>query len=452
MLTSSRDDWERLVAAVLKKQQIWELCHQQSRSPSISTITSDDLSEQILSFSSTNSELFSASVPEIPSVSQVKNNASSRPIKRKLFSPWYGRRKSKDKDLVDIPEYATIHFPHLRKFSLNELQIATKAFSTTCLIARGVYSCRLDDGSPVVVKRKQTVPNSSCRDSILRELEISSIAAHPNVLRALGYCITPNEQLVVYPLMVNGSVKSWLRDRGESKAPLDWLIKKGIALGAARGLAYLQEEICDQNIIHRDIKAANILLDKDFQAVLADFGLGIIVKHSTTFVEQSIYGTFGYIAPEYIEKGEFSEKIDVFGYGVFLLEIITGQRAYDPDRIANGEDGMLLYWVKRIVKKGYWEKIVDADCDGIIQAEDVVKLLLQVALLCTRSDPKGRPKMSEVVRMFEDGNGLAERWEEWIKNVTDEVQEPPVWNDYQSTNWIIDDSSTLVAEELSGPR
>ncbi|KAL8479343.1 hypothetical protein ACS0TY_026275 [Phlomoides rotata] len=451
MLTSSRDDWERLVAAVLKKQQIWELCHQQSRSPSISTITSDDLSEQILSFSSTNSELFSASVPEIPSVSQVKNNASSRPIKRKLFSPWYGRRKSKDKDLVDIPD-ATFHFPHLRKFSLNELQIATKAFSTTCLIARGVYSGRLADGSPVVVKRKQTEQNSSCRDSILRELEISSIAAHPNVLRALGYCITPNEQLVVYPLMVNGSVKSWLSDRGESKAPLDWLIKKGIALGAARGLAYLQEEICDQNIIHRDIKAANILLDKDFQAVLADFGLGIIVKHSTTFVEQSIYGTFGYIAPEYIEKGEFSEKIDVFGYGVFLLEIITGQRAYDPDRIANGEDGMLLYWVKRIVKKGYWEKIVDADCDGIIQAEDVVKLLLQVALLCTRSDPKGRPKMSEVVRMFEDGNGLAERWEEWIKNVTDEVQEPPVWNDYQSTNWIIDDSSTLVAEELSGPR
>ncbi|KAL8482843.1 hypothetical protein ACS0TY_025761 [Phlomoides rotata] len=150
----------------------------------------------------------------------------------------------------------------------------------------------------------------------------------------------------------------------------------------------------------------------------------------------------------------FSEKIDVFGYGVFLLELITGQRAFDPDRLANGDNGMLLNWVTRKVKKGYWEKIVDADCDGIIQAEDVVKLLLQVALLCTRSDPKGRPKMSEVVRMFEDGNGSADRWkwEERIKNVTDEVQEPPVWNDYRSTNWIIDDSSTLVAEELYGPR
>lgn len=133
-------------------------------------------------------------------------------------------------------------------------------------------------------------------------------------------------------------------ERAETQSPLDWQIRKRIALGSARGLAYLHDH-CDPKIIHRDVKAANILLDEEFEAVVGDFGLAKLMDYKDTHVTTAVRGTIGHIAPEYLSTGKSSEKTDVFGYGVMLLELITGQRAFDLARLANDDDVMLLDWV-----------------------------------------------------------------------------------------------------------
>jgi len=135
-----------------------------------------------------------------------------------------------------------------------------------------------------------------------------------------------------------------VEERQESQPPLGWPERKRIALGSARGLAYLHDH-CDPKIIHRDVKAANILLDEEFEAVVGDFGLAKLMDYKDTHVTTAVRGTIGHIAPEYLSTGKSSEKTDVFGYGVMLLELITGQRAFDLARLANDDDVMLLDWV-----------------------------------------------------------------------------------------------------------
>jgi len=135
-----------------------------------------------------------------------------------------------------------------------------------------------------------------------------------------------------------------LVERPPSEAPLDWATRKRIALGSARGLSYLHDH-CDPKIIHRDVKAANILLDEEFEAVVGDFGLAKLMDYKDTHVTTAVRGTIGHIAPEYLSTGKSSEKTDVFGYGIMLLELITGQRAFDLARLANDDDVMLLDWV-----------------------------------------------------------------------------------------------------------
>ncbi len=137
----------------------------------------------------------------------------------------------------------------------------------------------------------------------------------------------------------------WMVDMVCGRPALDWPTRKRIALGSARGLLYLHEH-CDPKIIHRDVKAANILLDEDFEAVVGDFGLAKLLDHQDSHVTTAVRGTVGHIAPEYLSTGQSSEKTDVFGYGVLLLELITGQRAFEFGRLSNHNDMMLLDWVR----------------------------------------------------------------------------------------------------------
>eukprot|EP00268_Persea_americana_P047376 TRINITY_DN4932_c0_g1_i5.p1 TRINITY_DN4932_c0_g1~~TRINITY_DN4932_c0_g1_i5.p1 ORF type:complete len:277 (-),score=71.32 TRINITY_DN4932_c0_g1_i5:289-1119(-) len=274
-----------------------------------------------------------------------------------------------------------------------------------------------------------------------------SMAVHRNLLRLRGFCMTPTERLLVYPYMANGSVASCLRERPPGDPPLDWPTRKRIALGSARGLSYLHDH-CDPKIIHRDVKAANILLDEEFEAVVGDFGLAKLMDYKDTHVTTAVRGTIGHIAPEYLSTGKSSEKTDVFGYGIMLLELITGQRAFDLARLANDDDVMLLDWVKGLLKEKKLEMLVDPDLqNNYVEAE--VEQLIQVALLCTQGSPMDRPKMSEVVRMLE-GDGLAERWDEWqkVEVVRQEVELLPNRN----SEWIVDSTDNLHAVELSGPR
>ncbi|MBA0843135.1 hypothetical protein Goarm_000349 [Gossypium armourianum] len=366
---------------------------------------------------------------------------------------WWRKRKPLD-PFFDVPaeEDPEVHLGQLKRFSLRELQVATDYFSNKAILGRGgfgkVYRGRLTDGSLVAVKRLKEERTQGGELQFQTEVEMISMAVHRNLLRLRGFCMTPTERLLVYPFMVNGSVASCLRERSESQSPLDWDKRKRIALGAARGLAYLHDH-CDPKIIHRDVKAANILLDEEFEAVVGDFGLAKLMDYKDTHVTTAVRGTIGHIAPEYLSTGKSSEKTDVFGYGVMLLELITGQRAFDLARLANDDDVMLLDWVKGLLKDRKLEMLVDSDLDSNY-IEEEVEQLIQIALLCTQGSPMDRPKMAEVVRMLE-GDGLAERWEEWQKE--EMVRQEFNHTHYLNSNWIIADSTSHIPpDELSGPR
>lgn len=344
----------------------------------------------------------------------------------------------------------------LKRFSLHEIQVATDHFSNKNILGKGgfgkVYKGRLANGSLVAVKRLKEERSQGGEVQFLTEIEMISLAVHRNLLRLQGFCMTPTERVLIYPFMANGSVASQLRrERGAEQPLLDWAKRKHIALGSARGLAYLHDH-CEPRIIHRDIKAANILLDDSFEAVVGDFGLAKLMDYKETHVTTAVRGTIGHIPPEYLSTGKSNEKTDVFGYGVMLLEIITGQRAFDLARLASDDDVMLLDWVKGILKDERLENLIDADIhDNYVDEE--VKQLIQIALLCTQTNPAERPKMSEVVRMLE-GEGLAERWEEWQKEEMfrqelshrQQSHQLPIWpdNGFSSMN--------SPGDVLSGPR
>ncbi|XP_016459498.2 somatic embryogenesis receptor kinase 2 isoform X1 [Nicotiana tabacum] len=194
-----------------------------------------------------------------------------------ILLAWWRRKKPQD-HFFDVPaeEDPEVHLGQLKRFSLRELQVATDNFSNKNILGRGgfgkVYKGRLADGSLVAVKRLKEERTQGGELQFQTEVEMISMAVHRNLLRLLGFCMTATERLLVYPYMSNGSVASRLRERPESDPPLEWSIRKRIALGSARGLAYLHDH-CDPKIIHRDVKAANILLDEEYEAVVGDFGL-----------------------------------------------------------------------------------------------------------------------------------------------------------------------------------
>ncbi|XP_042046933.1 somatic embryogenesis receptor kinase 1-like isoform X1 [Salvia splendens] len=248
-----------------------------------------------------------------------------------------------------------VHLGQLKRFSLRELQAATDNFSKENLLGTGgfakVYKGSLLDGSLVAVKRLNDARTSGGELQFQSEVKMISLAMHRNLLRLYGFCMSPTERLLVYPYMENGSVASCLRTDCQvnepPRPPLDWQTRKHIALGSARGLSYLHEN-CEQKIIHRDVKAANILLDMDLEAVVGDFGMAKLMNYKDTHVITSVCGTMGHIAPEYLATGKSSEKTDVYGYGIMLLELITGQKAFDLARYAKDDDALLLDWVSNL--------------------------------------------------------------------------------------------------------
>ncbi|XP_057448508.1 protein NSP-INTERACTING KINASE 3-like isoform X2 [Lotus japonicus] len=342
---------------------------------------------------------------------------------------------------------------HLKRFSFKELRAATDHFNSRNILGRGgfgiVYKASLNDGSVVAVKRLKDYSAAAGEIQFQTEVETISLAVHRNLLRLKGFCSTQNERLLVYPYMSNGSVASRLKDHIHGRPALDWTRRKRIALGTARGLVYLHEQ-CDPKIIHRDVKAANILLDEDFEAVVGDFGLAKLLDHRDSHVTTAVRGTVGHIAPEYLSTGQSSEKTDVFGFGILLLELITGHKALDFGRETN-QKGVMLDWVKKLHQEGRLSQMADKVLKGnfdLVELEEMV----QVALLCTQFNPTTRPKMSEVLKMLE-GDGLAERWEASQSQRIETPRFRSCENPPQRYADLIEESSLIVeAMELSGPR
>ncbi|KAL7193584.1 hypothetical protein ACSBR2_025228 [Camellia fascicularis] len=380
---------------------------------------------------------------------------------------WRKNKKNKQSilNVSDMQEVGLMSLGNLRNFTFRELQVVTDNFSSKNILGAGgfgnVYKGKLGDGTMVAVKRLKDVVGTAGESQFRTELEMISLAVHRNLLRLMGYCATPNERLLVYPYMSNGSVASRLRE----KPALDWNTRKRIAIGAARGLLYLHEQ-CDPKIIHRDVKAANILLDDYCEAVVGDFGLVKLLDHADSHVTTAVRGTVGHIAPEYLSTGQSSEKTDVFGFGILLIELITGMRALEFGKTVN-QKGAMLEWVRKVQQEKKIELLVDRELGSNYDRIEVGEML-QVALLCTQYLPAHRPKMSEVVRMLE-GEGLAEKWAAShnhvnpntnfiFANKNNKIQSHPTTvprhedNDHDMFGMVMDDDYDSHAMELSGPR
>uniref|UniRef100_A0A0D3F3P7 non-specific serine/threonine protein kinase n=1 Tax=Oryza barthii TaxID=65489 RepID=A0A0D3F3P7_9ORYZ len=371
-----------------------------------------------------------------------------------LFLFCKGRRKSHLREVfVDVAgeDDRRIAFGQLKRFAWRELQIATDNFSERNVLGQGgfgkVYKGVLPDGTKIAVKRLTDYESPGGEAAFLREVELISVAVHRNLLKLIGFCTTQTERLLVYPFMQNLSVAYRLRDFKPGEPVLNWPERKRVAIGTARGLEYLHEH-CNPKIIHRDVKAANVLLDEDFEPVVGDFGLAKLVDVQKTSVTTQVRGTMGHIAPEYLSTGKSSERTDVFGYGIMLLELVTGQRAIDFSRLEEEDDVLLLDHVKKLQREGQLGSIVDRNLNQNYDDEEV-EMMIQIALLCTQSSPEDRPSMSEVVRMLE-GEGLAERWEEWQQVEVTRRQEYERMQ--RRFDWGEDSVYNQEAVELSGGR
>ncbi|KAF0904881.1 hypothetical protein E2562_038607 [Oryza meyeriana var. granulata] len=284
--------------------------------------------------------------------------------------------------------------PSWRSFDYNELCAATDKFSSENLIGKGghaeVYKGHLADGQLVAVKRLTKGGNKEDRISdFLSELGIIAHVNHPNAAQLLGFSVEGGLHLVLQ-FSPHGSLASVLHG---AKGALKWKVRFNIALGIAEGLLYLHEG-CHRRIIHRDIKASNILLTEDYQPQISDFGLAKWLPDNWTHhVVFPIEGTFGYMAPEYFMHGIINEKTDVFAYGVLLLELVTGRKAVDSSRQS------LVIWAKPLLDSNNMKELVDPSLDVGYDPEEMAHILA-VASMCIHHSSSSRPSMKSVVRFL----------------------------------------------------
>ncbi|XVF67143.1 hypothetical protein PTKIN_Ptkin10aG0096900 [Pterospermum kingtungense] len=230
--------------------------------------------------------------------------------------------------------------------------------------------------------------------------------SHPHLVRLLGYCWEDKELLLVYEFMQKGSLENHLFGRGSTVQSLDWNIRLKIAIGAARGLAFLHTS--EKQVIYRDFKASNILLDGSYTAKISDFGLAKLgPSASQSHVTTRVMGTYGYAAPEYVATGHLYVKSDVYGFGVVLVEIITGLRALDLNRPSGQHQ--LVDWIKPYLsERRKLKTIMDHRLEGKYPSKAAYRIA-QLALKCLESEPKNRPSMKEVLETLEQNKSNNEK-------------------------------------------
>ncbi|KAE8688431.1 Proline-rich receptor-like protein kinase PERK1 [Hibiscus syriacus] len=286
-----------------------------------------------------------------------------------------------------------------RWFAYAELERATNGFSQSNFLAEGgfgsVHRGILPDGQVIAVKQHKLASSQGDRE-FCSEVEVLSCAQHRNVVMLIGYCIEDGKRLLVYEYVCNRSLDSHLY--GNNHDTLRWSARQKIAVGAARGLRYLHEECRVGCIVHRDMRPNNILVTHDFEPLVGDFGLARWQPDGDRGVETRVIGRFGYLAPEYAQSGQITEKADVYSFGVVMVELITGRKAMDIGR-PKGQQ-CLTEWARPLLERHAIRELVDPRL-GNSYAEQEVYGMLQCATLCIRRDPHTRPRMSQVLRMLE---------------------------------------------------
>ncbi|KAB2623553.1 LRR receptor-like serine/threonine-protein kinase [Pyrus ussuriensis x Pyrus communis] len=280
-----------------------------------------------------------------------------------------------------------------RKFTFTELKDATANFHQANKIGKGsfgtVYKGILADRTQIAVKQLSPKSNQGNRE-FFNEIEMLHALQHPNLVYLYGYCIEENQLFLVYEYMENNSVYHALF---ESRLDLDWATRRKICVGIAKGLAYLHDG-SSLRVIHRDIKASNVLLDKHLNPKISDFGLAKLAEEDKTHISTNPVGTFGYMAPEYAIQGHLTDKADVYSFGIVVLEIISGKIRLDKKGF------YILDWVHDLKSKGNLMNLVDRRLGSEFNNEEMIATI-NVALQCCNLASELRPTMSEVMSMLE---------------------------------------------------
>jgi len=363
---------------------------------------------------------------------------------------WYRKARQQDKKLLQqkvcqIEEEFAKKDVQPRMYAYKDLQKATNNFHDSMKLGQGafgaVYKGELLDGSKIAVKLLLSKTQQETKE-FSNEVALVTSVSHKNLVKLKGCCFGDHDQrILVYEFVENNNLAEVIFER-KGGHNMDWPTRKNICIGIANGLKYLHQDV-HPPIVHRDIKPANILLDKNLNAKIADFGLARLFPKIGSLVETlNIVGTMGYLAPEYT-RGQFSEKIDVYSLGVVLLEIVSGRRSIGKDQFS------LVDWAWRLHNEDNLLDLMDPNLNGSYVQVEILRTI-NVGLLCVQVTPSRRPSMDEVVAML---NGNME-----IEIVIEQYQ-------YQNANYeaflrndenpsvhlsIINDKSNMDEEPLMG--
>ncbi|XP_022842654.1 proline-rich receptor-like protein kinase PERK15 [Olea europaea var. sylvestris] len=318
-------------------------------------------------------------------------------------------------------------------FTYEELALATNGFSSTNLLGQGgfgyVHKGILRDGKEVAIKQLKAGSGQGERE-FQAEVETISRVHHKHLVSLVGYCISGAERLLVYEFVPNKTLEFHLH--GKEKPPINWETRMKIALGSANGLAYLHDT-SRPKIIHRDIKSPNILLDDDFNAKVADFGLARFYSDTDTHVSTRVMGTFGYLAPEYALTGKLTDKSDVFSFGVVLLELITGQRPIDKGQPYL--DGNIVDWARPLLTQaldtGNFDTLADPRLQKDYNSTEMARMVT-CASVCIRHLARRRPRMSQIVRALE-GKISLDDLNDGIRPGNSAIYDPHGSSDFEAT-------------------
>lgn len=285
---------------------------------------------------------------------------------------------------------------NLRLFSYKDIRAATNNFHQRNKLGRGgfgtVYKGVLGDGTAFAAKVLSSESEQGLKE-FLAEIESISEVKHANLVRLLGCCIQRGSRILIYEFLENNSLDHALQTSSgleKGVTTLRWSARSDICVGTAKGLSYLHEEH-EPNIVHRDIKASNVLLDRNYRPKIGDFGLAKLFPDNVTHISTAVVGTTGYLAPEYFVHGQLTKKADVYSFGVLLLEVVSGRRISQTIR----SDMFLVREAWVLYQQGSLLDMVDASIQDY--PEEEVLRFIRVGLACTQATPSTRPTMRQVV-------------------------------------------------------
>ncbi|KAJ4833857.1 hypothetical protein Tsubulata_029877 [Turnera subulata] len=307
---------------------------------------------------------------------------------------------------------------NISMYTYKELQMATASFSADNKVGEGgfgsVYKGVLKDGRLAALKVLSAESRQGLRE-FLTEIKVIASVEHDNLVKLYGCCAEGKHRILVYGYLEKNSLAQTLLGDGHSGIQFSWFTRRKICIGIAQGLAFLHEEV-KPHIVHRDIKASNILLDNNLTPKISDFGLAKLLPPNLTHISTRVAGTAGYLAPEYAIRGQLTRKADIYSFGVLLLEIVSGRP--NTNRRLPLNEQYLLERVWECHEHGKLETMVDASLNGDYDVEEACRYF-KIGLLCTQDVPKLRPSMSVVVKMLKHET-----------NVNDKISRPGLLSEF----------------------